>query len=130
MELCNQNKNYAHGMKWESMSNVLISIGVKQHIEWIASKRAERKKIRNDLKKASRNALLGSAPDNSDSVELSTSNTNHSNTNNMNLSYPNLSATEIIDLDGKIVETNGSLLIAYKGDRGGSSCVRKHASKL
>ena len=101
MELCKQTKNCADGMKWESVPNVLISIGVKQHIECIASKRMECEKTRNDLKKESRNALPASALDNSDSVELRTSNTNHSNANDMNLSSPKLLATETIDLDRK-----------------------------
>ena len=29
MEFCKQTKNYARGMKWEHVSNVLISFGVK-----------------------------------------------------------------------------------------------------
>ena len=99
MEFFKQTKNYSCGMKWECVSNVLISVGVKSLIDGIASKIMDHEKIRNELKKASRNSGAVGSLSSSNRIESSSSRASNINTNNLNLSSANFSATEIIDLD-------------------------------
>ena len=86
-------------MKWEHVSNVLISVGVKSFIYGITSKRMEHEKIQNELKKA----IRSSGATGSNMIKSSSSSASNINTNDLNSSSANLSATEIIDLDGEIV---------------------------
>ena len=86
-------------MKWEHVSNVLISVGVKSFIYGITSKRMEHEKIQNELKKA----IRSSGATGSNMIKSSSSSASNINTNDLNSSSANLSATEIIDLDGEIL---------------------------
>ena len=129
MELCKQNKNYIDGMKWESMSNTLMKIGVKECIDHVAYERMEKQKNKKESKKLVSSAVAARAADSSDSVESSECDDDHSKTSLETLSSQNLSATEIIDLEGNVIETNDILKTASKGERGGSTNVRKYTNK-
>ena len=116
MKECMEKNNYIEGVQWEDLRNALVKIGVKEYLDSLEKKRNNEKAMKkNNKHKNERKRSLDTLSNAARSMENETKEEDDYN----------VSASQVIDLDGRTLNINEELNRGDKCKRSGNLVQRK-----
>ena len=122
MKECMQYNKYDEGLEWEELNNALIKIGVKTYLDGLSDKRKMERLFDRSQKAATRNEPTAT----NDNTSCSTI------TGTVQASVDNAESTvsQILDLDGNVVNINDEMERGVASKRSGNTVQRKLPARI